>query len=454
MAVIATTIGTIISIMDQTIVNTALPTIAHDVDATASASIWVINSYQLALTVAIVPLASAGDILGYARVYRVGLAAFVLASLACVFSHSLEALVIARFVQGIAGAAMTVTTGPLLRRAFPPEMLGRATGFTAMSVALGAAAGPIVSGLVLSVASWQWLFALNVPVASLAFVLATIYVVPMPGTGKPFDWTSAVLSVASFGLIAFGFDALSHHAAVWLVAGELGAALVVGTVFIRRQLALPLPMFAVDLFARAPFSLAVFSCFASFVAQTIAYIALPFLFQTVLGRTPLEVGELLLPWLLAAAAVAPFAGRLADRFNSSRLAAIGLAIFAVGLALSVHLAEHAAAWDIMWRMALCGVGYGLFQSPNNRSLQNSAPRERSGGPQAIQGVARLTGQTSGAVFVALIFGAAENGAHAGSGADAGAIAIAMVLATACAALAAGASVWRGTITGSIRVARA
>jgi len=453
MAVVATTIGTIITMMDQTIVNTALPTIAHDVRTTASASIWVINAYQLALTVGIVPLASVGDIVGYVRLYRVGLIVFVLASLACVFSRTLEMLVVARFVQGIAGAAITVTTGPLLRRAFPPEMLGRATGFTAMSVALGAAAGPIVSGVILSVASWQWLFAINVPVALTSLALVMIFVAPQSGTGAPFDWKSALLSIASFGLAVFGCDALSHHAPWWAIAGQLGAALIVTIAFIRRELSLPLPMFAVDLFARAPFTLAVFACFASFISQTIAYIALPFLFQTVMGRTPLEVGELLLPWLLAAAAVAPFAGRLADRFNSSRLAAIGLAIFAAGLALSVHLAQHAAAWDIMWRMAVCGVGYGLFQSPNNRSLQSSAPRERSGGPQAIQGVARLLGQTTGAVLVALVFSTAESGVRA-SGTSAGAIAGAMVLATVCAVAAAAASVWRGTITGSIRLARA
>jgi DHA2 family multidrug resistance protein-like MFS transporter len=453
MAVVATTIGTIITMMDQTIVNTALPTIAHDVRTTASASIWVINAYQLALTVGIVPLASVGDIVGYVRLYRVGLIVFVLASLACVFSQTLEMLVVARFVQGIAGAAITVTTGPLLRRAFPPEMLGRATGFTAMSVALGAAAGPIVSGVILSVASWQWLFAINVPVALTSLALVMFFVAPQSGTGAPFDWKSALLSIASFGLAVFGFDALSHHAPWWAIAGQLGAALIVTIAFIRRELSLPLPMFAVDLFARAPFTLAVFACFASFISQTIAYVALPFLFQTVMGRTPLEVGELLLPWLLAAAAVAPFAGRLADRFNSSRLAAIGLAIFATGLALSVHLAQHAAAWDIMWRMAVCGVGYGLFQSPNNRSLQSSAPRERSGGPQAIQGVARLLGQTTGAVLVALVFSTAESGVRA-SGTSAGAIAGAMVLATVCAVAAAAASVWRGTITGSIRLARA
>jgi DHA2 family multidrug resistance protein-like MFS transporter len=454
MAVIATTVGTILSMIDQTIANTALPTIARDVHASAAASIWVINAYQLALTIAIVPFAAMGDNVGYARVYRWGMIAFVVASLACVLSQSLTELVVARFFQGIAGASMAVTTGPLLRRVFPPAMLGRATGFTAMSVALGAAAGPVVSGLVLSIASWQWLFALNIPVGLTAFVLAWLFLRIEPGTGAPYDWTSAWMSVATFGLTVIGFDGLSHHAPVWVIALEIGGAAIVGTAFIRRQLALPLPMFAVDLFARAPFSLAVFACYTSFIAQTIAYIALPFLFQTVLGRTPLEVGELLLPWLLASAVVAPFAGRLADRFNSSRLAALGLAIFAVGLLVTVRLPENASGFDIVWRMLLCGVGYGLFQSPNNRSIQNSVPRERSGAPQAIQGVARLTGQTTGAVLVALVFSLADNATHAASGTNANAITVAMVIATGCAVVAAAASVWRGTLTGAIKLARA
>ena len=454
MAVIATTIGTILSMIDQTIANTALPTIAHDVDATAAASIWVINAYQLALTVSIVPLASIGDIVGYQRIYRLGLLTFVIASLACMLSHSLDALVLARFIQGVAGAAVTVTTGPILRRAYPPEMLGRATGFAAMSVALGAAAGPVVSGAILSIASWPWLFALNIPIGLATLVLATIFVTDRPGTGAPFDWMSAWLSVATFGLAVFGFDGLSHHEAPAIIALELTAALCIGIVFIRRQLALPLPMFAVDLFARAPFTLAVFACCASFVAQTIAYIALPFLFQTVMGHSPLEVGELLLPWLIAAAVVAPIAGHLADRFNSSRLAAVGLTIFAVGLFATVLLPPQASAFDIVWRMLLCGIGYGLFQSPNNRSIQNSAPRERSGAPQAIQGVARLSGQTTGAVIVAIVFSMAEPGTHAATGASAGGISFCMGLATLGAVLAALASVWRGTITGSIKLARA
>jgi MFS transporter, DHA2 family, multidrug resistance protein len=447
-AVVATSIATVISMLDQSIANTALPTIAHDVHATAAASIWVINGYQIAMTVGIIPLAAAADILGYRGIYLIGTAIFVLASVACALSHTLEALTAARFVQGMAGAAMTVTTAPINRMVFPPNMLGRATGYGAMAVGLGAAAGPIVSGAVLSVASWQWLFAINIPIGIGVFALAWWAIPPMPGTHHRFDWISAAMSVATLGFAVFGFDAVGHRAPPAIAAAELLAAAMIGALFIRRELAMPIPLFAVDLFAELRFTLAAFACYATFVAQTIAYVALPFAFQTVMGHTPLEVGELLLPWLLATAAISPFAGRLADRFNSSRLAAIGLALFTLGLIFTALLPADAAPLDVMWRMALCGIGYGLFQSPNNRSIQGGAPRERSGGAQAIQSLARLTGQTTGAVVVALVFGLT---ASHGSGTNATAIVILIGIAAVSSALAGVASVWRGVITGSIRL---
>ena len=234
-----------------------------------------------------------------------------------------------------------------------------------------------------------------------------------------------------FGLAVFGFDAFAHAGAAPLAAGELLAAAVVGVLFIRRQLATPLPMFAVDLFAQARFTLAAFACYASFISQTIAWVALPFAFQTVMGHTPLQVGALLLPWLLASAAVAPFSGPLADRYNSSRLAAIGLAVFGAGLVCAALMGPAPAPLDIAWRMALCGIGYGLFQSPNNRAIQSSAPRARSGGPQAIQGVARVFGQTTGALIVAIVF-ATDGRANAAGGVTAGAVVIALAIAAACA----------------------
>jgi DHA2 family multidrug resistance protein-like MFS transporter len=451
---VATSIVTVLSMMDQTIANTALPTIAHDINASAAASIWVINGYQLALTVGIVPLAAAGDILGYWRVYRFGLIVFVLASLGCVLSHDLLMLTASRFVQGIAGAALTVTSAPINRLVYPPKMLGRATGVSAMAVSLGAATGPIVGGAILAIGPWQWLFALNIPIGIAVYVMAVAAVPKTPGHRGSFDTLSAVMSVAMFGLFVIGFDSFSHHGSAALAATELIAAAMVGWLFIRRQLATPLPMFAVDLFAQLRFTLAVVACYASFVSQTIAWVVLPFALQTVMGYTPLQIGALLLPWLLASAAVAPFSGRLADRYNSSRLAVIGLGIFSVGLLCTALMGPAPSPFDFAWRMAVCGVGYGLFQSPNNRSMQGSAPRERSGAPQAIQSVARVSGQTTGAVIVAIVFALEGHPTANGSGITDAAVVVAMAAATACALIATLASLWRGVIVGSIPLAKA
>jgi len=449
-ALVATVTASVIAALDQSIANTALPTIAHDMHASASASVWVINGFQLGLVIGIVPLAAAGDSLGYWRVFRVGLVIFTVASLACSLSHDLVALTLARFVQGAAASALTVSATPINRLIFPTNMVGRATGYNTMAVALGAAAGPIVSGVVLSFAPWQWLFALNVPIGVAAFALALKTIPKTPGARSTFDWPSALMNVALFGLAVLGFDTIGHDGPTPAGIGEVALAAIVGWLFIRRQLGMPLPMFAVDLFAQSRFTLAVFACFASFVSQTIAYVTLPFAFQTVMHHTPLQVGALLLPWLLASAVMAPISGPLADRYNSSRLAALGLGIFSIGLVCTTLMGPDPAPADIAWRMAVCGIGYGLFQSPNNRAMQISAPRERSAAPQAIQGVARLLGQTVGAAIVALIF-ALDTLARVGGGISPQAVVQTLAIAAAFSVIGTGASLWRGVITGAIRL---
>jgi len=199
-------------------------------------------------------------------------------------------------IARVAGLLGTAAVGAAVAGSFASTLDSHLHG-----VALGSAAGPIVSGVMLSFASWQWLFAINIPVGLAIYVLALKAIPKTPGHRGAFDLTSALMSVAMFGLAVFGVDAFGHDGATPLAAGEVLAAAIVGWIFIRRQRATPLPMFAVDLFAQMRFTLAAFACFASFIAQTIAYVALPFAFQTVMGHTPLQVGALLLPWLLAAA---------------------------------------------------------------------------------------------------------------------------------------------------------
>jgi DHA2 family multidrug resistance protein-like MFS transporter len=141
----------------------------------------------------------------------------------------------------------------------------------------------------------------------------------------------------------------------------------------------------------------------------LALVSLPFLLQRAFGFTPVETGLLITPWPLAVAVVAPISGWLADRYPAGLLGVIGLLLFAAGLLSLGFVPAHPQAADIVWRMALAGAGFGLFQSPNNRAMITSAPRERSGGASGMLGTARLLGQTMGAALMALIFG--RSGEH-------------------------------------------
>jgi DHA2 family multidrug resistance protein-like MFS transporter len=438
-AIVATALGTLLSMVDVTIANVALPTIASDLHTTASASIWVVNAYQLTMTMLIMPLASLGDIVGYARVYRIGLIVFIAGSLVCTFSHTLAALALGRAVQGCGAAAMTTTIGALNRHAYPRAMLGRAAGQGALMVALGAAAGPVVGGTILRFLPWPWLFAINIPIGTLALLLSLRFLPRVEGTRHRFDWPSAVMSAATFGLLTATIDALGHHDRPLVVIACAVATAVLGTVFVARQLRLEVPLFGVDLFGQAVFSLSIVASVTSFIAQTVAYVALPFLFQSVQGRTAFATGLLMLPWLIAAAAMAPISGRLSDRYEPGLMGGLGMVILAVGLFTLATLPAHATTLQIVWRMALCGVGYGFFHSPNNRMILAGSPRERTGAAQGILATARLTGQTLGAALVALVFGATLDAGRRAGVASAGELALALGLATAFALVAGAAS---------------
>jgi DHA2 family multidrug resistance protein-like MFS transporter len=205
-------------------------------------------------------------------------------------------------------------------------------------------------------------------------------------------------------------DGLGHPGKRELV--ELVLAVVVGAVFLYRQLHLPVPLLPVDLFRRPIFALSVGTSVCSYIAQTSVYVCLPFYFQYVGGRTPIETGLLMTPWPAIVVIVAPIAGRLSDKYPAGVLGTAGLAVMTAGLVCLLLLPVGASYPDVAWRMVLCGLGFGFFQSPNNRLLVGSAPRERSGAGSGMLATARLTGQTLGSALVALSFGL--TGSHVGS----------------------------------------
>lgn len=414
-AILTIALGITMAVLDGAIANVALPTISRELNASPAESVWIVNAYQIAIIVSLLSLSFLGDMLGYRRVYQAGLALFIATSLFCALSTSLNMLTFARVLQGFGGAALMSVNTALIRIIYPQRYLGRGMAINSLIVAVSTAAGPTVAAAILSVASWKWLFLINVPLGIIALWLAlrTLPDNPQKATSQKFDIPSAIMNALFFGLLISALSGFAQGQNGWLVLAELVALLLVGLFFIRRQLNMAVPLLPVDLLRIPIFSLSMGTSVCSFCAQMLAMVSLPFFLQNVLGRDEVTTGLLLTPWPLATMVFAPIAGRLIERVHAGLLGGIGLAMFAAGLFLLAMLPVQPTDGDIIWRMMLCGAGFGLFQSPNNHTIITSAPRHRSGGASGMLGTARLLGQSVGAALVALMFNLFDqSGTHA------------------------------------------
>lgn len=391
-----------LAVMDGSIANVALPTIAREFNSTPALSVWIINAYQLAIAVSLLPLASLGEIHGYRKVYLGGVLLFAAASAACALSGSLPALTAARVMQGFGAAGIMSVNGALLRYVFPRATFGQAIGWNAMTVAAAATVGPTFGGAILAVASWHWLFVFNVPLGIAGFAIGCFTLPDSDRTVRKFDLVSTLLTAAMVGLLITTLDSIGHGFAWPLVAVQIGVGVLAAVLLTRRELHRDAPMLPLDLLRKPIFALSVGTSIASFTAQMAAFVALPFLLQSKLGFAPLQVGLLMMPWPLALGLMAPIAGRLSDRYSAGLLGSFGLTLMTGGLLSLALMPASPAVFDIVWRMMICGLGFGLFQSPNNRTLINAAPRARSGAASGMVGSARLTGQATGAALVALV----------------------------------------------------
>lgn len=404
-AILATALGVGMSVIDGTIANVALPTIAGDLGTSPSVTIWVVNAYQLAITISLLSFSSLGDIYGYRRIYLSGIMLFSITSAICALADSFWMLTAARILQGFGAAAITSVNTALLRIIYPRKFLGRGMGINALVVAVSIAAGPSIAAVILSLGSWHWLFAINIPIGIAALVIGLMYLPanPVKTIGRRFDKLSCLMNAFTFGLLIFSLEGIAHKENMWLVAGGIVALFILGYFFVRRQLKQQFPLLPVDLLRIPIFSMSIGTSISSFTAQMLAMISLPFFLQGTLGRSDVATGLLLTPWPLATMIMAPLAGRLVERIHAGILGGIGMMIFATGLFLLAILPEQPGNADIVWRLFICGAGFGLFQTPNNSTIISSAPANRSGGASGMLGTARLLGQTLGATLVAMIF---------------------------------------------------
>lgn len=390
------------AVLDGTIMNVAVPIIGQELGASPATSVWVINAYQLTITVLLLPFAALGDRIGYRRIYLPALALFTLGSLGSALSRTLFALIGARIFQGIGAAGIMSMNAALVRLTWPANRLGRGMGYNAMILSASAAAGPTLAAIILSVAHWPWLFLINIPLGVAAVIIGMRCLPSARGQSEGFDWVSALLSASMMGLVVYGADEYARTQSA-VILGVIAAGIIAGALLVWREWKQPAPLIPLDLIKIPIFSISIATSIVSFAAQMLAYVTLPFLFESVLGRSVLETGFLMTPWPLALGVVAPFAGRLADRYPAGLLGGVGLVVMAIGLFFLSRLGNHPATLQIAWRMAACGAGFGFFQSPNNRTIIVSAPHHRSGAAGGMLATARLLGQTSGAVAVAATF---------------------------------------------------
>lgn len=399
---------TTMAVFDGSMVNIALPQIAAALQVSPADAVWVANGYLLSAAMTLAIFSSLAVRTGFRRLFSAGLLLFTLSSLGCALSTSLDMLVIMRVLQGIGGAATLSIAPAILRSIFPNRLLGRILGVNALLIAGSTAIAPVLGGTLLSAVGWPLLFAINILPGLLALTLA-LRVLPAkraPVSG-PFDIQGAFWSAILLGALIMGSDAFAHlsgqHVHALLCASFYAViAAIAGVMFVRRQRRAVNPLLPLTLFSSSRFSLAALTSLASFVSQGMTFVALPFLFQSVYGYSAFTSALLFTAWPVGIIIAAPQAGRLADKYSPALISTFGLCLFALGLMLLAWLPDPAPWWDICLRGFVCGLGFGCFQSPNNREMLASASREYSSYASGVLAIMRTFGQCLGAAFVGVI----------------------------------------------------
>lgn len=404
-AIISLLLVITITVLDVFIVNVALPMMAEELHITDSQTIWIVTAYQLVIAMLMLPLATLGDTVSYRKVMLIGVAIFLVASALCALSPNFTTLLISRIIHGFGAACIMAVDIAMVRVIYPKEIIGRGLALNAIIIAVATAAAPTVAGAILSVASWQWLFVINIPLGllAIAFGYKTLPDNTIKAVKERFDWFGTLENMIVLGFLFYGIVTIlkqAHHisSAILVIAG-----VIIGIHFCRRESEMKVPMLPIDLFKIRLYRLSISTYTFSFIAQSTAMVSLPFLFFSVMGLNEMETGLLMTPWPIATMITSPVAARLAEKYKPSLVAASGMIIFVLGLGGIIGSTNAGSEYVIIGCMALCGIGFGLFQTPNNIVMVQSSPVSRTGAAGGMQATSRLIGQTLGATIVTLIF---------------------------------------------------
>ncbi len=392
---VAVMAGAILGPIDASIVNVILPVLASSFSSSLAVVQWVPMAYLLASGSLVLLFGRFGDLRGHRRVFLDGLLAFVVASGLCAISPSIHALVAFRVLQGVAAAALMSVPLALLTATFPPAARGKAIGLFAASISVGLAVGPSLGGLLAATFGWRATFLVNIPLGLLAWAFARRVLPDVPVRPGRLDLLGAGTALGA--LVAFLLF-VNHAQQEGLSSRTLPlllAALACGALFLHHEKRTAEPLVELSIFGNRQVAFGTSAAVLNFMSQYVVVFLTPFLLSRLLGEGPGRVGLVLTAFPLAVLCVAPFAGALSDRVGSARPAATGAGLSAVGCVLLSAMPPGTGAGGVAWRLAIFGIGTGLFQSPNNSAVMGSAPIAHLGVVGSLLGTARTLGMVLG-----------------------------------------------------------
>jgi len=405
----AVMLGSIMGPLDGSIVNTVLPSITRYFDTDISIAQWVPTVYLLTISCLILLHGRLGDMIGYRKVFLFGLTAFTLTSILCGASQSIWMLIAFRALQGLAAGMMMSVGYAIVTAAFPPQERGKAMGIYAISIAVGLGLGPTLGGLIAQHLSWRYVFFINVPIGITA-VFWGYRIIPqgIPKTGQHLDIPGvATTFVFLTSLLLYANRGEDWG---WLAPASivlLAAALTSGVLFIWIESKAAQPMLNLSLFANRVFAFANLSALLNFMATYAVVFLTPFYLSIILHYDILKIGLVMAASPVATLFVAPLSGAISDRLGTRPLAFGGMSLSAAGLVLLSRLQVNSDALDVAWRLAIAGMGAGLFQSPNNSAVMGSVPPAHLGIASGILAAMRNVGMVLGiAVAGAVLYNCA------------------------------------------------
>lgn len=400
LAFVTVLIAVWVTVLESTAVNVALPFIAADFEVSAATGTWIVGMSQFIIVALLLPMASLGETIGYRRLFLSGLLLFSIASVACILAPSFNALVAARAIQSVGTAATMSLSFAMARTIYADKNLGAAIGILAMAVAIASSGGPAIAGVLLEFSGWRSVFGLLLVCSTLGFVGGSLLLPPNKPSDRRFDIKNSVLVALTLSCVLYVLNGLASGWPVWSIIAAAIASVLGFTVLMRTSKGKEGAVFPVDLLALPVFSLSVIASICAFAAQFLGFVLLPFYLLVGAGFSPLEMALVLSVWPASTAILAPMLGWASDRIPAGPLGVAGLLIFAAGFFLLAAMPEDTTTLGMALRLAVCGIGFAAFQTPNNRLVMLSAPRDRSGAASGMISLARQFGRALGTAIAA------------------------------------------------------